>query len=81
MKLTKTHKIIIGIAGVTILALATKKYWMPKKKESNDSKTSTANTTPVVPIQPATPVVPVAPVKVSTQSAPAKPMAKPMAKK
>ena len=33
MKLTNTHKIIIGIVGLGIVAYATKKYWMPKKKE------------------------------------------------
>ena len=32
MTLTNTHKIIIGIVGLGIVAYATKKYWMPKKK-------------------------------------------------
>ena len=32
MKITNTHKIIIGIVGLGIVAYATKKYWMPKKK-------------------------------------------------
>ncbi len=38
MKLTKTHKIIIGIVGLGIVAYATKKYWMPKKGIEIDVK-------------------------------------------
>jgi hypothetical protein len=40
IKLTNTHKIIIGVAGLGILALLTRKYWMPKKKEEGISKES-----------------------------------------
>jgi cytoskeletal protein RodZ len=50
MKLTKTHKIIIGVLGVTTLAFLTRKYWMPKKKvETLDDKKDgnvSAQTTP-----------------------------------
>jgi len=50
MKLTNTHKIIIGIVGLGIVAYATKKYWMPKKKEENKPASASAPATP-----PATP--------------------------
>lgn len=44
MKLTKTHKIIIGLLGVTALAYLTRKHWMPKKKENPTNPTiSTGN--------------------------------------
>ena len=50
MKLTKTHKIIIGVLGVTALAFLTRKYWMPKKKQEgvDDKKDGnvSAQTTP-----------------------------------
>ena len=40
IKLTNTHKIIIGVAGLGILAFLTRKYWMPKKKQEEISKQS-----------------------------------------
>jgi len=51
MKLTKNHKIIIGVVGLGILAYATKKYWMPKKKTTattpaNVSSQSAPTSTP-----------------------------------
>ncbi|MCF7866912.1 hypothetical protein K9M18_05775 [Candidatus Woesearchaeota archaeon] len=42
MKLTNTHKIIIGIVGLGIVAYATKKYWMPKKKTTSTTPTAGA---------------------------------------
>ena len=41
MTLTNTHKIIIGIVGLGIVAYATKKYWMPKKKVAIPPVTTT----------------------------------------
>ena len=41
MTLTNTHKIIIGIVGLGIVAYATKKYWMPKKKVASPPVTTT----------------------------------------
>ena len=38
IKLTNTHKIIIGVAGLGILAFLTRKYWMPKKKQEEIAK-------------------------------------------
>jgi hypothetical protein len=56
MTLTKTHKIIIGIVGLGIVAYATKKYWMPKKKDAT-TPASTPATTPATQSAPA-PVTP-----------------------
>ena len=44
MKLTKNHKIIIGVVGLGILAYATKKYWMPKKKTTSTTPTGNVST-------------------------------------
>jgi hypothetical protein len=44
MKLTKNHKIIIGVVGLGILAFATKKYWMPKKKTTSTTPTGNVST-------------------------------------
>ncbi|MCF7866913.1 hypothetical protein K9M18_05780 [Candidatus Woesearchaeota archaeon] len=44
MKLTKNHKIIIGVVGLGILAYATKKYWMPKKKATSTNPTGNVST-------------------------------------
>lgn len=44
MKLTKNHKIIIGVVGLGILAYATKKYWMPKKKATSTTPTGNVST-------------------------------------
>jgi hypothetical protein len=44
MKLTKNHKIIIGVVGLGILAYATKKYWMPKKKTTVTTPTAGVKT-------------------------------------
>lgn len=44
MKLTKNHKIIIGVLGLGVLAYATKKYWMPKKKETKIAGVNTQST-------------------------------------
>jgi len=44
MKLTKNHKIIIGVVGLGILAYATKKYWMPKKKTTATTPTGNVST-------------------------------------
>lgn len=49
LKLTKTHKIIIGVVGLGVLAFATKKYWMPKKKEDiNTQSNPSAKELPVI---------------------------------
>jgi hypothetical protein len=54
MKLTKNHKIIIGVVGLGILAYATKKYWMPKKKTTATTPTGSVSTqsapTPATPV-------------------------------
>ena len=44
MKLTKNHKIIIGVVGLGILAYATRKYWMPKKKTTSTTPTGNVST-------------------------------------
>lgn len=44
MKLTKNHKIIIGAVGLGILAYATRKYWMPKKKATSTTPTGNIST-------------------------------------
>ena len=85
MKLTKTHKIIIGVLGVTALAFLTRKYWMPKKKQEgvDDKKDGnvSAQTTPTATTPTATtPTTPIAtpkptiPTSVSTQSVPRTPV-------
>ena len=48
IKLTNTHKIIIGVAGLGILLFLTKKYWMPKKKQEEISKQSIPSEIPSV---------------------------------
>jgi len=54
MKLTKNHKIIIGVVGLGIVAYATKKYWMPKKKTTATTPTGSVSTqsapTPATPV-------------------------------
>ncbi len=90
MKLTKTHKIIIGVVGVGALAFFTRKYWMPKKKvetldEKKDGNVSAQATPTATPIATTTPTktttaTPTAttPPKVTTQSGPtAKPVTPP----
>jgi hypothetical protein len=59
MKLTKNHKIIIGVVGLGILAYATKKYWMPKKKTTSTTPTGNVSTqsAPISTSASATPVV------------------------
>ena len=59
MKLTKNHKIIIGVVGLGILAYATKKYWMPKKKTTSTTPTGNVSTqsAPITTSASATPVV------------------------
>jgi hypothetical protein len=60
MKLTKNHKIIIGVVGLGILAYATKKYWMPKKKTTSTTPTGNVSTqsAPISTSASATPVAP-----------------------
>lgn len=60
MKLTKNHKIIIGVVGLGILAYATKKYWMPKKKTTVTTPTAGVKTQSAPTSTPA-PVISVAP--------------------
>jgi hypothetical protein len=60
MKLTKNHKIIIGVLGVTVLAYITRKYWMPKKKETSTNPTGNVSTQSAPTINP-TPATTVAP--------------------
>jgi hypothetical protein len=43
IKLTNTHKIIIGVVGLGVLAFLIRKYWMPKKKQEEISKQSIPN--------------------------------------
>ena len=90
MKLTKTHKIIIGVLGVTALAFLTRKYWMPKKKQEGvddkkdgnvSAQTTPTATTPTATTPTATtPTTPIAtpkptiPTSVSTQSVPRTPV-------
>jgi len=59
MKLTKNHKIIIGVVGLGILAYATKKYWMPKKKTTSTTPIGNVSTqsAPITTSASATPVV------------------------
>ena len=40
IKLTNTHKIIISVVGLGILAFLTRKYWISKKKQQEISKQS-----------------------------------------
>jgi hypothetical protein len=40
IKLTNTHKIIISVVGLGILAFLTRKYWITKKKKQEISKQS-----------------------------------------
>jgi hypothetical protein len=68
MTLTKTHKIIIGIVGLGIVAYATKKYWMPKKKDATTPATTTATQSAPVTATKPTPTPAPAPV---TKPAPA----------
>jgi len=58
MKLTKNHKIIIGVVGLGILAYATRKYWMPKKKTTSTTPTGNVSTqsAPTTTSTPETPV-------------------------
>jgi hypothetical protein len=79
MKLTKTHKIIIGVLGVTTLAFLTRKYWMPKKKvETLDDKKDgnvSAQTTPTATTPTATtPTATTPTTPTATQSVPKTPV-------
>ena len=40
MKLSNTNKIIIGIAGVSLIAILTKKYWLKKNEVLNEKKSN-----------------------------------------
>jgi hypothetical protein len=44
MKLTKNQKIYLGVLGLGILAYATSKYWMPKKKTTSTTPTGNVST-------------------------------------
>jgi hypothetical protein len=44
MKLTKNQKIYLGVVGLGILAYATRKYWMPKKKTTSTTPTGNVST-------------------------------------
>ena len=44
MKLTKNQKIYLGVVGLGILAYATSKYWMPKKKTTATTPTGNVST-------------------------------------
>jgi hypothetical protein len=44
MKLTKNQKIYLGVVGLGILAYATRKYWMPKKKTTATTPTGNVST-------------------------------------
>jgi hypothetical protein len=56
MKLTKNQKIYLGVVGLGILAYATRKYWMPKKKTTSTTPTGNVSTQSVPTTTPATPV-------------------------
>jgi hypothetical protein len=42
-KLTYSHKVILGLSGLGILAFLTRRYWMPKNKQEQISKQSIPN--------------------------------------
>lgn len=44
MKLTTNQKIYLGVIGLGILAYATRKYWMPKKKATSTIPTGNVST-------------------------------------